>query len=177
MSVSNSNGHHDLVPSGNGHAVGVTYAEVRDWATWLGAFTASDLAYSMAVDQAIADRGLRALLWHGAVEPTGDWIDGPVGPEEIVHYVTFKYPPDPNEHPHEPPEWVTCDREILCPRGLPIRMISDRDRRKAMSSNMAMRRVLKERDRRWNEMEAAKLARAEKQKAKAQKEPKWKRRK
>lgn len=94
-----------------------TYAEVRRWAVWLECFTARDLANAMGVNLEVGRRGVKALLWHGICEDTGDAVSGPEGPEAIISYVPL--PPGPREHVTEvPPERIVGYTEILSRRGV-----------------------------------------------------------
>jgi hypothetical protein len=148
---------------------GVTYSEVRDWATWLQIFTVSDLADAMAVDDAVADRAVRALLWHGICEVNG-LVDS--RGERIVSYVPL--PPGPREHYTEAPEWATCEQEILSPRGMPVRIRSDRDTRRKLAGDMSARHRLLLQEKRYQAMLDARKKRSE---AAANREPKWLRKK
>lgn len=146
------------------------YSEIRDWSVWLQCFTVSDLADAMGVDHEVAQRGIDALLWHGIC-----WADGFVDSrgERIIMYVPL--PAGPREHPHEAPEWRTCDMQILSPRGMPVRIRSDRDTRQKMAGDMSARRRLKEQERAYQRQQAAMEDRATKNRQRAEKLPKWKR--
>lgn len=156
--------HHAFVPQAAPTGSGVTYSEVRDWAVWLNLFTAEHLADSMGVDTSIGERAIRALLWHGICEDTGSWING----YPLIQYKPL--PPGPNDHYTYPPEWRTCEMEIIEPRGMPIRIRSDRDTRRKMAGDMSARRRLKLQEERYQAMVRAQQERAEKQKSKL---PKW----
>lgn len=159
-----------LAPYQGAEPASVTYAEVRAWSVILQVFTISDLAYSMAISEEIAERGIRALLYHGIVESTGDWIDS----QEILRYVPL--PPGPNEHETGTPPWMLwpCGSEILSPRGLRVRIRTQRDQRGTMSTPGARRR-LRDNERAYQRQEEAKARRAEEQRRKAETDPKWKR--
>lgn len=110
----------------------VTYNEVRWWAVWLDTFTARDLAQAMGVDLSWGERGVRALLWHGICEDTGEALEGPDGPEAIIHYKPI--PPGPRVHPRETPPEIVVVREaggdpLGVRRGMPVAMNGDRARR------------------------------------------------
>jgi hypothetical protein len=143
---------------------GPSYSEVRDWAYWLQHFTARDLADAMGVDQTIGERGVLALLHQGICTNGGYTRSG----ESVISYVPL--PPGPSEHPTEAPEWRTCDTEILSPRGMPVRIRSDRDTRRKLAGNMSARRHLIMQERRYFAMVDAQQARAVKNKGKI---PKW----
>src|SRR3954469_13212204 len=96
----------------------VTYTEVRWWAIYLDTFTASDLADAMAVSRPVAQRFIRALLWHGICEDTGDELDGEYGSEPIISYVPL--PPGPNEHETQTPvERLVGYTDVIEVRGMP----------------------------------------------------------
>lgn len=162
---------------------GPTYAEARSWFVLLDEFTVSDLADSMAVDWFVAERFVTAAIWHGIVQDTGDSVNGSGPPESTfryVHLVNYRGPryQPPKDSP--PPEWkntyIGCYTEILSPRGMPVRIRTDKDARR-MGSTPGQGHQWRLREKRFQEAEAARRARAEAQKSKAQKEPKWKRRK
>lgn len=121
--------------------VGVTYSEVRDWAVWLNVFTATDMADAMGVDEAVGRRAVLALLWHGICEETGEVING----YPLIRYKPL--PPGPREHPHEPAEWETCDKEILSPRGMPVRIRAGLHWRQRMKGGKGA--DLKRQEREW----------------------------
>jgi hypothetical protein len=150
----------------------VTYSEIRSWAVWLHTFTASDLADAMGVDLYWGQRGIKALLWHGICEGTGEFLDGPDGPEEIISYKPL--PPGPNEHPHGPlPEVIAVVQmggfEILSPRGQAVRIRTERQMRRSLSTPGA-RQHHRNRERAWERAEQAKMERAEQQRLKARQE-------
>lgn len=157
---------------------GLTYDEVREWATILGAFTATDLARAMGVDHDTGVRCVKALCGQGVCINTGDMLDGPHGYEPIIEYV----PPPPGPTKREPsgPEPVqqaiAQAGRIVVQRGEPVRIRTERQMRKSLSTPGA-RQHHKNRDRNYERMQEAKKQRAEAQKAKAQKDPKWKRKK
>lgn len=106
---------------------GATYAEVRRWAVWLKTMTARDLAAVMGVTLEVAERGVKALLWHGICEDTGDTLSGPDGPERIISYVPL--PAGPREHVTlTPPERIVGYTEILSPRGRQVSFRNGRAR-------------------------------------------------
>lgn len=159
----------------------VTYAEIRDWAVWLQLFTASDLADAMGVNIEWGRRGVKALLWHGICEDTGDVIDGPFGPEPIIGYVPL--PPGPKHHPHGIlPEVIAVSQmggfEIFNQRGVPVRIRTERQMRKSLSTPGA-RQTHKNRERAYELQEEARRRRAEEQRIASAREkelgPKWKR--
>lgn len=92
----------------------VTYAECRWWARHLEVFTAHDIADAMLADHAVGERAVKALLYHGIIEGSGDFVNSNgSGPQEIFHYVPL--PAGPREHRTLPPEWHPaagiCGRE------------------------------------------------------------------
>lgn len=129
---------------------GVSYAEARVWIVWLQLFTVSDLADSMYCDHTVAESMVKAAVWNQIIEDTGDRMDGPYGEETIWSYIPL--PPGPNEHPHKtPPEKLVGYDEVLCPRGLPVRIRTDRDTRRLLSTP-GSRHIMKMRDARYKEM-------------------------
>lgn len=154
----------------------VSYSEIRWWSRWLDTFTASDLADAMGVDLSMGRKGIKALLWHGICEDTGDMLDGPEGPEPIIHYIPL--PPGPREHyTMVPPERMVGYTEILSPRGVVVRIRTDRDTRKNLSTP-GTRHKMKLAEKRYHEQVEATMKRAEEAKKKAAtSEPKWRRKK
>lgn len=147
----------------------VTYTEIRRWAVWLDLFTASDLADAMGVDHAIGAKGIKALLWHGICEDTGELLDGTYGPEPVISYVPL--PPGPTEHPHGTlPEIIAVMQmggfEIFQPRGMPVRIRNDRDTRQNLSTPGA-RHKMKLSEQRYQSMIDAQERRRQEQVAKA----------
>jgi hypothetical protein len=109
----------------------MTYAEIRQWARWLDMFTATDIAGVLAVHQELGERAIRALLWHGIIEETGDLLDGPYGLEPVYSYKPL--PKGPRVHPHETPPEVLVARQaggdpLRVPRGMPVPGTSRRSR-------------------------------------------------
>jgi hypothetical protein len=163
---------------------GVTYAEIRTWCRWLHTFTASDLADAMGVDYEVGVRGVKALIWHGIVFDTGDEIDGPYGPEAIVEYAPL--PPAPTHHPKgTPPEVIAVSQMggwlLYDQRGLPVRIRSERDMRKILSTSGARSHHVN-RERAYERQEEARKKAKEAAALKARREaenggPKWKRKK
>jgi hypothetical protein len=156
----------------------VTYAEVRRMANWLEVFAASDLADALRVPIELGDDFITAMLWHGIIEDTDDFVDGELGIETV--YQMVKVAADPKEHwTDTPPEiQAVLDMyggfELFNNRGMPVRIRSERDMRKTLSTPGA-RQIHKERERRYLAMEEAKRKRAEEDRKKSQKDPKWKR--
>lgn len=102
---------------------GVTYAEIRAWAVFLEVFTARDIADAMHVHPAVGDRALKALLWHGIVEPTGDVLELNDGPERIYRHKPL--PPGPKEHATDTPPEISVPAALggdplKVRRGLPV---------------------------------------------------------
>jgi hypothetical protein len=155
---------------------GATYAEARWWFVYLRVFTPSDLADAMAVSDEVAERFIRAAVWHGIVIDSGGSVNGTGPPENIFEWKPL--PVGPRRHYTHAPEWkITPGCYDLAPvRGMPVRLRSERDQRKSLSTPGA-RGVHKRRELAYERQEQARLKRIEEQKAKAQKDPKWKRRK
>lgn len=164
--------HHDLMPEllAAASPAAVSYGEVRAWAYWLRIFTASDLADAMGVTTELGDRGVRALLWHGIAEDTGDWVGG----ERIIQMLPL--PPGPRVHETQAPEWRRWPAysDIIQPRGIVVRIRTQRDLRGGMSTP-GSRQKLKNRERAYQRQVEAQEKRREEQLKKAMEDPKWKR--
>lgn len=107
----------------------VTYDEVRQWARWLIIFTARDLADAMGVDVSVGERGVRALIFHGICERTGE-LPGPDGPEDVIEYLPL--PPGPTHRPRQTPPEVVAFFEaggdpLRVERGFPVPARRHRD--------------------------------------------------
>lgn len=146
------------------------------WFVWLRVFTPSELADSMGVDDVVAERFIHAAIWHGIVLDSGDSINGSGPPERIYEWKPL--PAGPRNHFTHAPEWkITPGCYDLAPvRGMPIRIRTEREMRKIMST-AGSRGVHHRRELAYEKQEAARKKRIADSKAKAQKEPKWKRRK
>lgn len=137
----------------------VTYAEIRTWARWLGSFTPSDLADAMGVDASVGERGVKALLWHGICQDSGVQVYDRSGEEPLIEYVPL--PPGPREHATEvPPERLVGYTEVLSPRGMPVRIRTERMMRQTLSTAGA-RQFHKNRQRAYERQQEANRARAE----------------
>lgn len=173
--MQSSNGHQN----GNRPASEVTYAEVRSAARLLGLFTPSLLAEAIHVDVAVGHTYLRALLAHRLCLETGEYITTTDGIDEPVFEMeplpTTTWPRIRRTPPHV--EAAQQFGMILYNlRGLPVRL-ERKDERRQIGSMPGSRLKQKLRDQRYKEMQNAKFKRAMEQRAKAQREPKWKRRK
>lgn len=134
-----------------------SYAEARSWIDWIRVFTPSDLADTMVVDLTVAERFIKAAEWHGIIRNTGDFD----GREYIYEYVPL--PPGPRNHPHkEPPEKVVGYDEVLCARGMPIRIRTERDMRRILSTSGA-RSVHVRREKAYKKQQEAVALRRKKQ--------------
>lgn len=150
---------HPLTPQADQSPSGVTYSEIRDWAVYLDYFTAEDLAASMGVNIEIGVRGVRALLYHGICEDTGETLEIDGRELAIVHYVPL--PPGPKEHWTGPPEWRTCDQDLVPPnRGLPVRLVKENRRLQSLPGE---RHRMMLREKRYEAMEQARAAAQAKQ--------------
>lgn len=155
------------------------YSEARDWFGWLGMFTPGMLADAMGVDDTVADRMVLAGEFHGIIYDTGDRVNGTWrGEQPLFGYVPL--PPGPTEHPTEtPPERLAGYTDIVCPRGEPVRIRTDRDTRRLMSTPGARSKVL-QREKRYEKMMETQRQRAERAKIRAAQglvDPKWKKKK
>lgn len=156
---------------------GLTYGEVREWAVILEKFTAGDLAREMGVDYETGVRSVRALCMHGICRYTGDKIDGPHGYEEIVAYAEL--PDGPTSYEPSAPDPVQAaiaNARIFVQRGEPVRIRTERKNRRGMSTP-GQRQKMKNQERNYQRQQEAKVKRAEMQKSKAQKDPKWRKKK
>lgn len=156
---------------------GLTYDEVRDWARELGTFTASDLAFEMGVDHATGVRCVNALCRQGVCAGTGDHLDGPRGYEPIVTYVPV--PPGPTSYdagPDPVAQAISQAGRIVVARGEAVRIRTERKNRRGMSTP-GQRQKMKNQEREYKKQVTAREARAEEQRSKAQKDPKWKKKK
>lgn len=155
-----------------------TYSEARTWIEWIRVMTISDLAESMWVDHAVAERLMKAALWHGIVFDTGDTD----GREVIYEYVPIPAEPEFNDHPTGTPEWrnksIGC-YDMAQATGMPVRIRTEREMRKIMSTSGGAG-IHKRREqaykRQLDAIEKRKLAEA-KRKAEGREEPKWKKHK
>lgn len=159
-----------LAESNYNDSMQVTYVEIRWWARYLRVFTASDLADAMGVDLSVGERGIKALLWHGIVDDTGEEIDGPGGSEQVVEYAPLPPGPKTHETPHTPPPWMLppelASHRIHTPRGMPVRLVDNTDRRNQMQGTGGARIRIKQRDKAYERMMEAKAKQAEKNRAK-----------
>lgn len=136
--------------TGSALDLGANYAEARVWIVWLQVFTVGDLADSMYVDHSVAGHFVTAAEWHGIIENTGELQQGPNGEEVIWSYVPL--PPGPTDHPTKtPPEKLVGYNEVLCARGMPVRVRSDRDSRRLLSTP-GSRHIMKMREKRYKDM-------------------------
>ena len=90
---------------------------------WLVTFTARDLAGALHCSLEVAQRGVKALLWHGICEVLEEDFPGPEGPEPLIGYIPL--PEGPKVHPREAPPEVVVPREmggdpLRVVRGMPI---------------------------------------------------------
>lgn len=156
---------------------GLTYGEVRDWAQILERFTATDIAREMGVDIETGRKSVTALCMHGICKYTGDKVDGPHGYEDLVEYIDL--PDGPTSYVPSAPDPVQAaiaGARIFVERGQQVRIRTERKNRRGMSTP-GQRQKMKNQQRNWEKQQDAKAKRAEIQKSKAQKDPKWKKKK
>ena len=148
---------------------GATYDEARFWTVWLRVFTVRDLADSMAVTPESLRGFLIGMERHGTVTSMGS-LDG-TGEFESIVYEWVPLPPGPSEHPNGPlPEQMARQYgayELAPERGYPVRIRTERDQRKSMSTPGA-RGHIKRREERYQKMQAAVNERRDKQRRKAE---------
>lgn len=150
----------------------VTYAEVREWVHWLKVFTPSELADAMAIDVAVAERFMRAALWHGMVEDTGVRLNGYTDEEPLYRRVKLEFSDGPREYNSG---WLAPEKDRglgcydLAPiRGLPV-FIRKQDQKGSSTPGVRLRLKLKEQRRknmeqaRMDAMEAQRKARIRKE--------------
>jgi hypothetical protein len=127
----------------------------------------------MAVDESVAERGITALLYQGIVRESRNFQLSLWGDIPVYEYVPL--PPGPTEHETGTPPWMLwpCGSEVLSPRGLPIRIRTQRDQRGGMSTP-GSRQKLKNRERAYQRQKEARESRAEEQRRAAMEDPKWK---
>lgn len=138
-----------------------SYAEARSWIDWIRVFTPSDLADTMVVDLAVAERFVKAAEWHGIISNTGDFD----GREYIYEYVPL--PPGPRHHPHKAPPEVAEGYDVesfpwIRSRGMPIRIRTERDMRRILSTSGA-RSVHVRREKAYKKQQEAVALRRKKQ--------------
>lgn len=157
---------------------GLTYAEVIEWAVFLGTFTAGDLANEMGVDLWTGGRCVEALVHQRVCRNTGDMIDGPNGYEYVIEYV--QPPPGPTTRVPSGPDpiqqAISQAGRIVVERGNQVRIRTERKSRRGMSTP-GQRQKMKNQERNYKLQVEAKAKRAAAQKEKAKKEPKWKKKK
>lgn len=148
------------------------YQEARMWFVYLRVFTATDLADDMGIHPDLAVRFIAAGVWHGIIMDSGDRINGRGPSEPIYEYVPL--PPGPREHPTRPPEWKSTPGcyELAQATGMPVRIRSDRDTRRLLSTPGSRHRM-KLREQAYLRQEQAKMDAAEAARKKAEKPPKW----
>lgn len=119
----------------------------------------------MGVNEEIGETAIRAASWHGIIRPAGYSVETSAGPEEVFEYVPL--PPGPTEHwTDRTPEELVGYTEVLCPRGLLVRLVDNTDRRNLMQGTGGTRLRVKRRDAAYHAMEDAKRKRAVKEKEK-----------
>lgn len=150
----------------------LTYDESRMWTYWLRVFAPSDLAASMGVPVEAIEGFLIGLQRNGTIEDTGDRING-TGPEEPI-FSFVPLPPGPTEHfTKEPPETlrrIGCYELAPSNRGMPIRLRSDREYRRA-GSKPGEGHKMRLREKRYKKMQEAIEKRKEAQRLAKRNEP------
>lgn len=108
----------------------------------------------MGVPEEALEGFLLGLMFNGTIEDTGDRINGRSDRYEEI-YTFVPLPPGPRVHPtRTPPEVVWGYTEILSPRGMPVRIRTERDQRRTMSTPGARGRI-KRREQRYQAMQEA----------------------
>lgn len=143
------------------------YSEARTWFQWSDIFFPSDIADYMGIDVSVAERLCDAAVWQRIIVKTDDFD----GREYLYEYLPL--PPGPRNHPSgTPPERVVGYIEILSPRGQPVRIRTERDMRRSMSTPGA-RGKINRREARYRAMQEAVEKRKLKQQQRAEDEPRW----
>lgn len=141
----------------------VKYAEARLWTYYLRVFTARELADSMGVTIDSIQGMLLGLQFNDTIVNTGDVGSGG---EPLYEFVPL--PANPSDHPTLRPEWSAAPGVgVLAPRnrGQPVRIRTERDTRRTMSTPGARGR-LKRREQRFQAMKARVKEREEKREVK-----------
>lgn len=156
----------------------LTYDEVREWASILRCFTSWDLARKMGVDHEIGVAAVNALCMQGICRNTGDMLDGPHGYEYIIQYIPPPATgPSSRERGPDPVQTAVSQAgRISVQRGTPVRIRTTRQLGRALSTPGA-RQKHKNREREYQRQQDARSARADMQKSRAQKDPKWRKQK
>jgi hypothetical protein len=140
--------------------LGATYDEARAWSVWLRVFTPRDMADAMAIDVESLRGFLVGLERNGTIRYAGSLSDD--GGFEDAVYEFVPLPPGPKRHPVEvPPERLVGYGEVICPRGMPVRIRTERSYGRAMSTP-GSRGQIKRREQRYQRMREAVRARREK---------------
>jgi hypothetical protein len=169
------------VINGNGnHDQRVTYNEVRRWARWLGVFTYEELADALHVHPEVGRRMVKALIYHGICEDTGDLLPALEGDGEIavIEYIPIPWRIWPRDK--RPPEWKSTPGcyELAPVRGLPVRIRSDKKHGRQMAQGSGGGRLrLLNAEKRYQAQVQAREKRAAEQKAKQAKPAKHERKK
>lgn len=145
------------------------YSEARTWFQWSNIFMPSDIADFMGIDTSVAKRLIDAAVWHRIVKNTEETD----GRETIFEYIPL--PPGPRLHKTgTPPERITPGVYDLAPanRGMPVRIRTERDQRKSMSTPGA-RGVINRREQRYKAMLEAVEVRKKKQAERLAADPNW----
>lgn len=155
-------------------AIELTYDEIREWAGILRCFTAADLAHALGVDHDTGVRAVNALCAQGICRNTGDVLDGAHGYEYVIAYIPPPAGPSRRERSGPDPDQAAVNQmgRINVQRGDPVRIRTGRMIGRALSTPGARQKV-KNREREYQKQQEAKTTRAEAQKSKAQKDPKW----
>lgn len=129
----------------------LTYDETRLWTYWLRIFTPSDLADTMGVPVEAVEGYIRGLRFNGTIEDTGDIVNGSGPAEKIYSFIPL--PPGPTEHPTKQPEWQVypCGADAPPNRGMPVRIRSERDMRRILSTSGAAAKH-RQREKRYQKM-------------------------
>lgn len=150
------------------------YSLARKFFVWLGTFTPGELADSMGIDDELAVKFIRAGCWkihsgEAILDDTGETVNGTYRGNEPLYTYRPITEESPRNHPHHLPEWIaTPGVGSLAPRnrGMPVRIRTDRDTRRLMSTPGARSKVIQA-EKRYDKMMASWAAQKERARIKA----------
>lgn len=148
----------------------LTGAKVRDVMMRYASFTISELMAELDCTRAQLKKFMQPMMLAGTVREAGKAFG-----KQSYEFV----PPEPaqiNRETRVPPERDRPAYEEARATGMPVRITTERADRRGRSTPGQRQKIIN-RDRNYERMESAKRQRAEAQRVKAQKDPKWKSRK
>jgi hypothetical protein len=145
---------------------------VRDAVRRLRRFTKKELVAELERPQREVDAFFKPMVLGGAIRDTGQRF----GRAVIYEYARPDAAPVERIR-HTPPEKLPPAGTERRATGMPVRVSAQKKITRRGRSTPGVGHQAKQRDKRYEQMQEAKAAAAEAQKAKAQKDPKWKRKK